>query len=287
MRLQISKGLWHDWALSDDCRFCKSCFFNSRGQDCNDSSEGKIQRVTMINRTPLARELLRWWKANARTFPWRSVRDPYLILIAEVLLHRTRASQVSRVYQDFVQTYPTIQSLALAESPELLAILGPLGLTWRVYLLKTMAEQIVKEHGGRIPQSVDELKSLPGLGDYIASAVASFAFGYHEPILDTNTVRIVSRLSNIPLTDGSRRSKKFRDAYQAMMSPKYPREFNLAMLDLGALVCLRVHPRCNICPIMSFCSYGLSRLSQSSEMEQLMPADPQEIKMSRRLTKYG
>lgn len=212
----------------------------------------------------LVRELLKWWSQNQRIFPWRNASNPYHLLVAEVLLHRTRANQVSRTYQILVERYPTLEALASADSEELFDLLKPLGLTWRAVLLRRMAEIVVRDYEGLVPDTVEELKSLPGLGDYIASAVACFAFGHPEPILDTNTVRIISRMTGMPKTESSRRSKKFKEAYQSIMSSGNVREFNLAMLDLGALVCLPKEPLCNSCPIARYCSFGSSRMRSST-----------------------
>ncbi len=138
----------------------------------------------------LVRELLEWWSQNQRIFPWRNARNPYHILVAEVLLHRTRANQASRAYEKFLERYPTIEVLAAADSGELLDLLKPLGLSWRAALLRSMAEMIVRDHGGLIPEAAEELKSLPGLGDYIASAVSThdialLGVSYKETIIET------------------------------------------------------------------------------------------------------
>ena len=145
----------------------------------------------------------------------------------------------------------------------------------------------MESYGGVIPDDVEELKSLPGVGGYIASAVATFAFRRSEPILDTNTVRIIGRLLDVPLTDGSRRSKKFKQAYQSMMSPTHPREFNFAMIDLGALVCLPKEPHCNICPILSFCSYANSRRPEQSELTPSRTRESRVITQPIRLMRNG
>ena len=201
-------------------------------------------------------KLLNWWEKNKRDFPWRKTRNPYHILVSEMLLHRTRADQVVPIYVIFLKKFPTIKDLASAPMEEVEKILFPLGLHWRAKNLHKTANSIVKNHDGRIPSEREELEALPGVSQYIASAVRCFAFGYPEVLLDTNTVRIVGRIFGLKITDGSRRSKHFRNILQHLIDRSRPREFNYALLDLGALVCKAQKPLCNICPISDMCRYG-------------------------------
>lgn len=199
--------------------------------------------------------LLDWGKANLRQYPWRDTQDAYAILIAEVLLHRTRADQVVPVYIKLLREYPTIQQLARSHPKKLSTILHPLGLFWRVPLLREMAESITLS-GGHIPPDADWLQSLPGVGPYIAASTVSCAFNLPEPILDTNTVRILGRVTGSHVTDSSRRSRKFRTMMAELIDHEQPRAFNLALLDLAALICKPAKPACPKCPIQRSCVYG-------------------------------
>lgn len=199
-------------------------------------------------------KLTRWWKFYGRKFPWRETEDPYKILVAEVLLHRTRAEQVVPVYSAFISEFPDIFSLAKSSKDKVMKLVYPLGLRWRAELLYEMAIEIMGR-GGRIKADKNWLCSLPGVNDYIASAVMSFAFNKPEPILDTNTVRIIGRLTGMRVTDSSRRSRKFREIYLYLMDRKNPRIFNMAMIDLGALVCRARTPLCDRCPLKKWCAY--------------------------------
>lgn len=211
-------------------------------------------------RPELFRErLLSWWFGHRRSFPWRETHDPYRILLSEVMLHRTRADQVLKVYPEFLRRFPSPGDLASASQRDVEEILRPLGLRWRARLVSLMARKLVKEHGGQIPSDPRKLKALPGVSEYIASAVMCFAFGVPEPLLDTNTVRIVGRVFGIPTRDASRRSKIFREAYRFLLDEERPREFNYAMLDLGALLCRARRPLCKVCPVRELCEYGKSR----------------------------
>jgi A/G-specific adenine glycosylase len=221
------------------------------------------------NKGKFSDALLAWWKAHGRAFPWIDENDPYRILVSEVLLHRTRANQVAPVYRRLIERFPTIRSLAAAEPRELKAIMRPLGLFWRTKYLRLAAKQIVEDYGGTIPEEAEALKSLPGISDYIASAIRCFAFRHPEAIIDTNTVRILGRVLGIRVTESSRRSKQFYESYRLLLDPENPRDFNHAILDLGALVCKPGVPLCNVCPVVTMCSYAASTAKQRMKASQV------------------
>ncbi|MDE0682269.1 MAG: DNA-binding protein [Candidatus Poribacteria bacterium] len=206
------------------------------------------------------KDLLTWWHKNQRSYPWRETRDPYAITIAEVLLHRTRADQVVPTYLEFLKKYPSVRQLAKACIEEIQALVYPLGLRWRVDLLSKMAQDLHSRFNDQIPSKREELESLPGISHYIATAVRCFAFGYPDALLDTNTVRIVGRLLDIPVTDGSRRSREFRILLETLVDTQHPRLFNFALLDHGALVCRSRSPLCDECPVLQHCCYGRSEV---------------------------
>lgn len=212
----------------------------------------------------LRRNLLRWWKDNKRSYPWRNTRDPYKVLAAEVLLHRTRADQVVPLFSALMDQYPSITTLAQAERADLETLLRSAGLRWRVGLLLEMAGKLVVKHGGRVPDGRLALQALPGVGPYIAGAVRCFAFGKPDALLDTNTVRIAGRIYNAEVTDASRRSSRFQKMLAPMVDPTHPREFNFALLDLGALVCRPRAPLCPACPVRHQCAHGIRTLTDSA-----------------------
>lgn len=201
-------------------------------------------------------DLLRWWGVGRRQFPWRNTRDPYRVLVAEVLLHRTRAEQVKGLYEDFLVRYPTLHSLAATDEDTLLQVLYSAGLRWRVRLLLNAAREIVRRFNGTIPRNTVDLESIDGIGHYIASAVRCFAFGEADPVIDTNTVRVLGRVYGLRITDGLRRNKSFHELARDVLDSEHPREFNFALLDLAALICKPQAPRCTECPIQPHCTYG-------------------------------
>ncbi len=200
--------------------------------------------------------LLEWGCNNLRVYPWRESRDPYHVLLAEVLLHRTRADQVVPVYQRLLERYPTIQALAAARLEDLTDLLRSLGLHWRVPLLLRMAREVVSRFEGSIPADPAILRTLPGVGPYIAAATSCFAFDRPEPILDTNTVRVLGRLFQLDIRESSRKNKKFRTIMAVLLDRDRPRLFNLALIDLAALICTPVVPACHRCPLQSLCLWG-------------------------------
>lgn len=219
-----------------------------------DNSEAK----ELLNNFPVDRfldTLISWWhRGGKRDFPWRRTTDPYLVLISEIMLHRTKANQVVPVFNEFVRKYQDIISIDNSTDAELHNILHSLGLNWRTTLIKSMATIIVKEHHGKIPFEYKELISLPGVSDYIASATRCFAFGTREILLDTNTVRVVGRIFGLKIDDSSRRSKLFRDILDGIAPERNCREFNYALIDFASKICLP-DPLDSLCPIAAYCNF--------------------------------
>jgi A/G-specific adenine glycosylase len=208
----------------------------------------------------LRQSLLKWGTAHFRPFPWRQTRDPYHILMAEILLHRTQARQVQAVYQDFIARYPDLPALACASRQDLHQALYSAGLHWRIDLLYEMVQIIQSRHQGEIPREREALLALPGVSQYVAGAVRCFAWNEPEVLPDTNTVRVTGRLLGWNVKDSSRRSKRFRQALEALLDPQNPRAFNYALLDLAHMVCLkRQPPRCAECPLARWCVFAINR----------------------------
>jgi A/G-specific adenine glycosylase len=213
----------------------------------------------------IRKALATWWESHKRDFPWRHTSDPYKILLAEVLLHRTRAEQVVAIYNNLLDVCPTIEALAALSTAEVRELLHPLGLHWRADLLLRMAQIVVEEHNAEIPVEVGVLNSLPGIGPYASGAVRCFAFGHPEPLLDVNTVRILARLIGIPISDGQRRSRPFRELMSQLLDRDNPQQFNYALLDLGAMVCRSSGPSCAQCPLLFDCSTGKSTMTVGAQ----------------------
>lgn len=197
---------------------------------------------------------LRAWGAQAgRSFPWRTTPNPFHILLAELMLRRTQARQVVGVYTPFIDRYPDAAALAAAPADEVAQALFSRGLTWRVPAFQHLARTLVAQHAGQVPADYTALVTLPGVGDYVASAVCCFAFDQPVIIADTNTVRVVGRLFGVPTHTESRRRKPVRAMLAALIDQPHPRAYNYALLELAALVCLPANPACARCPLRLHC----------------------------------
>ncbi len=201
------------------------------------------------------RELLKWYDAEARIFPWRDRSDPYRVLIAEMMLRRTQAKQVIPVYLQFINRYPDVVSLNDAPVDEVLAMLRPLGLGWRADNFMVLAREIVARHQGRVPCNREELLALTGIGPYIADAIRSFAFGEPSVIVDTNTVRVAARYFGFDYNPESRRRKDVILAVSHLVTPQEPARSGYALLDFAALVCRTRDPLHDSCPLATHCAY--------------------------------
>ncbi|EQB68507.1 MAG: hypothetical protein AMDU5_GPLC00010G0047 [Thermoplasmatales archaeon Gpl] len=201
----------------------------------------------------ISNKLIAWSKVYGRSFPWRKTNDPYTILIAEVMLHRTKASQVEAIFSSFIKKYPNLEALHKAEETEIINLLKPLGLLWRTKLIIELVKEIYQNNDGKIPVKKQELIYLSGVGDYVASAISCFVYGNPEIVLDTNTSRVISRLFGFKERGEMRRKREVKDAYHSILDKNKPREFNYALLDLAAEICRPRNQKCSICPLSDFC----------------------------------
>lgn len=209
-----------------------------------------------IDANILRKSLIQWGRRNFRPFPWRMTRDPYQILVSEVMLHRTQARQVVSIYERFVQTYPEVSKLAQATREELHDILYSLGLRWRIDLIYQMSRELKERFHSQVPVEKEDLLSLPGVSEYIAGAVQCFAWNRPEPLADTNTVRVIGRLFGLTIKDSSRRNRQFRNLLTALLDQENPRTYNYALLDLADKVCIKKRaPLCEQCPLIQWCLY--------------------------------
>lgn len=199
--------------------------------------------------------VLEWGTKNLRDFPWRNTRDPYKIMIAEIMLHRTNADQVKAVYEKFIESFPDFESIVRAGSENIKTEMQSLGLFWRSDLLYRLAEEVMEKHNGTLPLEKKNLMELPGVGHYIASAILCFGYNHPEPLLDTNTVRVIGRIFGIKITDSSRRSKKFYEIMQDIVLCEEPRRLSLSMIDFAALVCTAKDPKHDLCPVNKICCF--------------------------------
>ena len=200
------------------------------------------------------RRLLRWYRIHQRKLPWRETRDPYKILVSEVMLQQTQVDRVVPKYHQFLRRYPTLQALAQSNPKELRKLWYPLGYNIRPLRLRRIAQAAVREHHGQIPDSYDGLIAMDGIGRYTAGAVLSFAFEQDAPIVDTNVARLLSRYFGIrgSLKKGPTQRRLWRMA-EAVIPPGQGYDINQAMMDLGATICTARAPKCPSCPLRRSC----------------------------------
>lgn len=203
--------------------------------------------------------LLAWYARNRRDLPWRRTRDPYAVLVSEIMLQQTRVAAVIPYYERWMKAFPTVQSLAKARVDRVLRLWAGLGYYSRARNLHETAKIVVSWHGSRIPSEVAALQSLPGVGRYTAGAVASIAFNKPAPILDGNVIRVLSRLFLISkdTTKTKGRNQLWKLAEQ-IIPPAHAGDFNQALMELGALICVPLTPKCHECPLSRVC---LARLN--------------------------
>ncbi len=202
----------------------------------------------------IADKLTGWYEAVKRQLPWRESRDPYHIWISEIMLQQTQVDTVTGYYRAFIERFPTIQALAEADEDAVLKAWEGLGYYSRARNLRRAAMMIMAQYGGRMPESYEELLALPGVGPYTAGAVASIAYNRPVPAVDGNVMRVFSRLfslhGDIALPDTKR---LMQEIGSRLVSKSEPSSFNQGLMELGALVCTPLSPKCTQCPVQCFC----------------------------------
>lgn len=200
--------------------------------------------------------LLSWFRLNRRSFPWRRTRSAYHILVAEFLLRRTQANQVVRVYEEIIRIYPDISSLARANPNRLRRIIAPLGLRSRADHLLAAARELKSRHSCSIPPNYSALTSLPGIGRYAAHAILSLAYHQNLPMVDEGVARILRRVFGISESKPATCDPEVWELASTLIPRHLEQSYNLALLDLAALVCKPTNPRCGECPLSVYCSFG-------------------------------
>lgn len=230
----------------------------------------------------LTAPLMAWYDLHKRELPWRETRDAYRVWLSEIMLQQTRVGAVLPYYEKFLAACPTVFDLAALDLDRLFKLWEGLGYYSRARNLKRAAEVVVSEYGGEFPKTFAELKTLPGVGDYTAAAVASIAFGETEIALDGNLLRVSARVAGIrkPITE-NKVKREIRELLRAAMDTQRPGEYNQALMDLGATVCLPSGaPLCEKCPARAFCEAyreGLTQLLPLREEKKKRRAEEKTV----------
>lgn len=239
--------------------------------------------LCIVNKSYLYQQLYLWWESHKRELPWRETTDPYAIWLSEIILQQTRVAQGIDYYRRFMERFPTVRHLAAADEQEVMRLWQGLGYYSRARNLhkaaQMVAEQQTKQHP--FPATWDELRTLPGVGDYTAGAIASFAYDQPYPALDGNVYRVLSRLydCDIPF-DTTPGKRHFRQLAEQLLDRDHPRLFNSAIMELGALHCLPAGSDCASCPLAEVC------LAYAHHTVELLPIRKPRPKVTERKIQY-
>lgn len=205
---------------------------------------------------PFATKVLRWYAGAARELPWRADdATPWGVVVSEFMLQQTPVARVLPVWHEWMSRWPEPTALAAEPAGEAVRAWGRLGYPRRALRLHASAQAIARDHGGVVPSTVDELRALPGIGDYTAAAIASFAFGARTAVLDANVRRVNARVFAGVAEPTSTPSVAERAAALARVPATDPGRFSVAVMELGALVCRARGPRCDGCPVAVDCAW--------------------------------
>ena len=228
--------------------------------DCFDKfwrprNDGVYNGAVKFPKTAFQTALLDWYASTARDLPWRKTKNPYAIWISEMMLQQTQVATVIPYYERWMKRFPSVKALATAAEEEVLKFWAGLGYYRRAHSLHKAAKMIVENYRGQLPTEPSELLKLPGIGRYSAGAIASIAFNKKTPVLDGNVIRVLTRL--LALRNDIGEIKTIRRLWEIagdLVPEKKPGDFNQALMELGAMICLPDRPQCGVCPVSLFCT---------------------------------
>ncbi len=236
----------------------------------------------------LSNKLLDWYDHNKRSLPWRGHPEPYAVWVSEIMLQQTRVEAVTPYFQRWMQRFPTVQSLAAAPERDVLSAWEGLGYYARARNLRRAAQLVVEKYGGKLPHESQQLRELPGIGRYTAGAIASIAFGRDEPALDGNIRRVLARLFNITTPADSPLGTKLLWELAARHLPKgRAGDYNQALMDLGATVCVPLNPRCPACPVRGLCAARKLGIQNERPVLKAKTAGPHHIVAAGVILRHG
>jgi A/G-specific adenine glycosylase len=238
--------------------------------------------ATNMEPEALRSALLGWFAAHGRDLPWRHTRDPYRIMVSEIMLQQTQVDRVIPKYHAFLAAFPTLAALAQAPTADVIRLWAGLGYNRRAVNLQRAARVIVEQHGGQFPQDVAALRALPGIGPYTAGAIACFAFEQDVAFLDTNIRRVVRRVCFSDTAETSER--ELGVAAEALVPTGAGWVWNQAIMELGALICTAASPACWRCPLRDQCrDYAARQAEDARALDQLVFGVPAPARAPRRV----
>ena len=219
-------------------------------------ASAKLTIPAPADRRRFRQRLLAWYRRHGRDLPWRRTDDPYHILVSEIMLQQTQVDRVLPKYAEWLRRYPSMHALASAPDDEVAEAWRPLGYNIRPRRLQSIARESVANYGGQLPSDEETLLSFKGIGRYTAGAIRSFAFRERAPILDTNVARVLFR---VYVADGDPKAHAMKRHLWALSDALVPSrhvfDFNQALMDLGAMICVARSPKCLVCPMRKDCAW--------------------------------
>ncbi|HVZ80527.1 MAG TPA: A/G-specific adenine glycosylase [bacterium] len=236
---------------------------------------------------PVQKALLGWYDRHKRDLPWRRTRDPYAIFVSEMMLQQTQVKTVIPYYERFMKELPDWRSLARADEQKVLKLWEGLGYYRRARNLRTAAQSVLADHQGKLPETLDGIMTLPGVGRYSAGAVLSIAFEKPMPLVDGNVIRVFARLFRLKgdLKTGPGHKKTWEIA-EELLDRKRPGDFNQALMELGATICVPEDPQCLLCPLRDHCG-ACQEGSQTRYPQASVKADTVEVVVAAVLARQG
>ena len=224
----------------------------------------------------LAQPLLAWYDIHRRILPWREEVSPYRPWVSEIMLQQTRVAAVLPYFQRFMEAFPTVEALAQADTERLMKLWEGLGYYSRARNLQKAARILTEQYGGRFPETYRELTALPGIGDYTAGAILSIAFGQAVPAVDGNVIRVASRVMGIRENVGIPSVRReLEEKVDSLVPAARPGDFNQALMDLGAAICVPGTPNCDVCPLRAHCdAYDAGDAEDLPVLPQKNPPKP-------------
>jgi A/G-specific adenine glycosylase len=217
-------------------------------------TNSSLKNLDKMDIEGFCRDLIGWFSDEMRDLPWRKDRDPYKIWVSEIMLQQTRVDTVIPYFNRFMEQFPTIEALSMAEEEKILKAWEGLGYYSRARNLHSAVKEVREKYGGQVPADPKEISTLKGVGPYTAGAILSIAFGIPEPAVDGNVMRVLSRILLIKDDIAKPATRKiFEQAVRQLISHENPSYFNQALMEMGAMVCTPTSPSCLLCPVREHC----------------------------------
>jgi A/G-specific adenine glycosylase len=214
-----------------------------------------LEYIEEFKYSQFQKDLISWFEREQRILPWREDQDPYKVWVSEIMLQQTRVDTVIPYFLSFIEQFPTIESLAMADEEKVLKAWEGLGYYSRVRNLQSAVKEVHENYGGKVPNTPEEISKLKGVGPYTTGSILSIAYGVPEPAVDGNVMRVLSRILSIWEDIAKPKTRKtFEEIIRTIINKENPSFFNQGLMELGAIVCTPTSPSCLLCPVREHCA---------------------------------